>query len=417
MADGAVLGDILARTSIETAAVRSGGVAGRLPLSVSVTHKIEDVEGIWRALATGGIESAGQSYDFIKLWVEARRIPANDQLYVVGSLEGRPVALLPLHRRKRPGVRLYSWFPGSHVGCNAPLIDAARIGALTVAERRAFWQGIVGTLKGADLVYLKAVPETASGIDNAFAELGAPLPVETLYRAAFTNWEECNATQRSKSLRKHDRQQGDKLDAMGQVAFEVVTPGEAAGPVLDTMFRQRARRFEIMGVPDPFAPADVARFYHESIQPGSPVEVKLHVMRLNGEIVAVRYNVVHGDRLFCLISSMSDEPGIQPGSPGKQCLLRVMQTVFDEGYRVFDMGAGFTDEKRHWCNVQIGLNNHYVPLTLKGRAIVKGHSTWQQARARIKSNERLLKLAKTVRAALQRPSQRSAPVLNPESAE
>ena len=172
-----------------------------------------------------------------------------------------------------------------------------------------------------------------------------------------------------------------------------------------------------MGVPDPFAPVDVARFYHESVQPGSPVEVKLHVLRLNGEIVAVRYNIVHGDRLFCLISSMSDEPAIQPGSPGKQCLLRVMQSVFDEGYRVFDMGAGFTDEKRHWCNVQIGLSNHYVPLTLKGRAIVKGHATWQEARAKIKANERLLKLAKSVRAVLQRPSQGTAPVSNPESAE
>src|SRR5690242_5097799 len=112
MADGAVLGDILARTSLETDSVRSDSAAGRLPLSVSVTHKIEDVEGVWRALAAAGIESAGQNYDFIKLWVEARRIPAEDQLYVVGSLEGRPVALLPLHRRKRPGVRLYSWFPG-----------------------------------------------------------------------------------------------------------------------------------------------------------------------------------------------------------------------------------------------------------------------------------------------------------------
>jgi len=400
MADGAVLGDILARTSLETDSVRSGSAAGRLPLSVSVTHKIEDVEGVWRALAAAGIESAGQNYDFIKLWVEARRIPAEDQLYVVGSLEGRPVALLPLHRRKRPGVRLYSWFPGSHVGCNAPLIDAARFGALSAADRRAFWQGVVGTLKGADLVYLKAVPETASGIEGAFAELGAPLPVETLYRAAFTNWEECNTTQRSKSRRKHDRQQGEKLDAMGQVAFEVVAPGEASGPVLEVMFKQRARRFEILGVPDPFAPVDVARFYHESVQPGSPVEVKLHVLRLNGEIVAVRYNIVHGDRLFCLISSMSDEPAIQPGSPGKQCLLRVMQSVFDEGYRVFDMGAGFTDEKRHWCNQLVAVRNHYVPITHRGALAVAAHRGLQQLKVRIKSDPKLLDLAKRVRGLL-----------------
>ena len=402
MVDVAIDGKILTRASFGPEIARGEVTAGSLPLSVSVTHRIAEVEAVWRSLAATGIESAGQSYDFIKLWVEAREIAAEDQLYVVGSLGGQPVALLPLHRRRRQGVRLYSWFPGAHVGCNAPLIDAERFGVLSVAERRRFWQGLMAAVDEADLVYLKAVPTLASGIEGAFAELGAPIPVETLYRSAFSNWEECNTTQRSKSRRKHDRQQGEKLDALGTVSFEVVTPSETAQPVLDAMFRQRAKRFEVMGVPDPFAPSDIARFYDQSVAADSKVDVKLHVLRLDGEIVAVRYNIVHGDRLFCLISSMSDDPGIQGGSPGKQCLLRVMQSVFDEGYRVFDMGAGFTDEKRHWCNVQIGLSNHYVPLTFKGRAIVKGHALWQSARARIKANKTLLKLAKGLRGRLQR---------------
>jgi len=400
MVDAAIAGETLTRASFGPGTVRREVAADGLPLSVSVTHSIADVEAIWRSLAATGIESAGQSYDFIKLWVEARQIAAEDHLYVVGSLEGQPVALLPLYRRKRLGVRLYSWFPGAPVGCHAPLMDAGRLGAFSSSQRRTFWQSLMGALEGADLVYLKAVPTAASGIEGAFAELGVPIPVETLYRSAFSSWEECNTTQRSKSRRKHGRHQGEKLDALGAVSFEVVTPGEGARPVLDAMFRQRAKRFEVMGVPDPFAPCDVARFYNESVAADSKVDVKLHVMRLNGEIVAVRYNIVHGDRLFCLISSMSDDPGIQVGSPGKQCLLRVMQSVFDEGYRVFDMGAGFTDEKRHWCNVQIELSNHYLPLTLKGRAIVQAHGLWQAARARIKANKTLLKLAKSLRGRL-----------------
>ena len=112
-------------------------------------------------------------------------------------------------------------------------------------------------------------------------------------------------------------------------------------------------------------------------------------MRRNGAIVAVRYNVVHNDRMFCLISSMSDDPSIQNGSPGKQCLLRVMQTVFDEGIRIFDMGSGFTDEKRHWCNVQVPLRQHYFGLTLRGTVIVKAHRVFQKTRAVIKANPQL----------------------------
>ncbi|MDR3475778.1 MAG: GNAT family N-acetyltransferase [Devosia sp.] len=400
MLDGATLKAPLARTTAFEANAAPGAPAA-LGLEVSTTRRIEEVETIWRALEAQGVESPGQSYDFTRLWIEARQIPVEAQLFVVASLHGQPVALLPLHRVSRGGVRVYTWFAGTHVGCGAPLLDVARFTALTTAERQAFWRLVLGGLHGADLVHLATVPEQAYGIDGLFAELGRSAPVtETLYRAAFSSWEQANTTQRSKSRRKHDRQQGERLDALGKVSFEVLGPGEAAGPVLAELFRQRARRFEVMGVADPFAAPDIARFYAATVAPGSAVAVKLHVLRLDGEIVAMRYNIEHGDRLFCLISSMSDDDRIQGGSPGKQCLLRVMQTIFDAGYRVFDMGNGFTDEKRHWCNVQIGLRSHYVPLTLVGRVAVEADQLWRATRASIKANKTLLGIVKAVRARL-----------------
>jgi CelD/BcsL family acetyltransferase involved in cellulose biosynthesis len=163
------------------------------------------------------------------------------------------------------------------------------------------------------------------------------------------------------------------------------------------MFQQRAVRFREMGVFDPFAIPMIRAFYDNTVREGSGVPVKLHVMRLNGDIVAVRYNVVHGDRLFCLISSMSDDPSIQHGSPGKQCLLRVMQTVFEQGYRMFDMGEGLTDEKRHWCNQQIAVNHHYMPITRRGALAAQAHRSWQRMRHRIKNDERMLGWAKSLR--------------------
>jgi len=398
MVDIAALGAPLARTSLATPV--AGTVVDSLRLTVSTTRRIEDVEAIWRTFEADGIESPGQSYDFVRLWIEARRIAEKDQLYVVGSINGRPMVLLPLQRRRVRGVWIYTWFAGSHVGCNAPLLDVMRFVALTMQQRRTFWASLLAPLKGADLVYLKAVPERAYGIDGLFAELGTAQPAETLHRAVFSSWDEANTTQRSKSRRKHDRQQGERLDALGAVSFEVVTCSAAARPILDEMFRQRARRFEVMGVNDPFKPCDVARFYNETMTPGSKVEVKLHVMRLDGAIVAVRYNIVHGDRLFCLISSMSDDERIQGGSPGKQCLLRVMQTVFDAGYRVFDMGEGLTDEKRHWCNQLVAVRNHYVPITHRGALAVAAHRGLQQLKVRIKSDPKLLDLAKRVRGLL-----------------
>lgn len=382
-------------------AAGSARTATGASVSVRLAHHLEEVESAWRQLEGQGVESPGQSFDFIRLWIGTQAISEADQVYLVAELVGTPLALLALHRKRVRGVRQLAWFPGAHVGCNAPLVDRARLAAMSPDARRILWSDMLAKVQGIDVVYLKAMPAMLVEGTDIFAELGTSATAETLHRAQFGNWDEANTTQRSKSRRKHDRQQGERLEALGEVGFEEITSGPDAAAVLDLMFRQRAARFRTMGVADPFV-CDVRAFYDATVAPGSAVDVRLHVLRLNGEVVAVRYNVALGDRLFCLISSMSDDPAIQTGSPGKQCLLRVMQTVFDRGYGVFDMGAGFTDEKRHWCNIQVPVRQHDIALTPQGRLATGLHRLWQISRKRIKEDERLLKLAKSVRARLQK---------------
>jgi CelD/BcsL family acetyltransferase involved in cellulose biosynthesis len=417
MAESLAIGEALPRLQAGVDGALAGFQSAVSNVRVTVSNRIEDVEAVWRQIEANGVVSPGQSYDFIKLWISAREIAPNRQVFVVAEIGGAPVALLPLMRRSRKGIRLLTWFPGPHVGCNAPLVDAKRLSALAPAERAALWKQMTRALSGADVLYLPAIPVQAFGFEGLFAELGTSLPVETLYQSRFSSWEECNTTQRSKSRRKHDRQQGERLEALGEVAFEEIAGGPEALPILQTMFRQRAKRFVEMGVADPFAPADIARFYAQTVAPDSGVAVKLHVLRLNGDVVAVRYNIAHGDTLFCLISSMSADPAIQTGSPGKQCLLRVMQTVFDRGVRNFDMGAGFTDEKRHWCNTQTGLSQHYLPLNRRGEAAIAAHGVWQALRARIKANKTLLGLAKQARGTMLRLKGTSTPADEPASSE
>lgn len=372
----------------------------RLRINVDVTSRFADVAGFWGRLVRSGVpDSPGQTLAFVELWADALRIPEHDRVLVTVLVDGQPAMLLPLWRRRVAGLRMLTWFPGWHVGCNAPVADLARLNGMSPADRRALWDAIASHVPGADLIYLPAVPDA----DNSpFAELGQSIEGDILYRGEFTSWENADKTQRSKSRRKHDRQQGERLDALGKVEFRELTNNDDTVPVIATMFRQRAARFQAMGVADPFVPAGVRAFYTNAAAPGSAVDVRLHELRLDGEIVAVRYNVVSGTRMFCLISSMSDDLRIQGGSPGKQCLLRVMQTIFENGYRSFDMGAGFTDEKRHWCNVQIPVRHHYLPLTAKGVAVSFAHRSLKLVRHRIKSNPTLLALAKRVRATVRR---------------
>ncbi|MBE7732045.1 GNAT family N-acetyltransferase [Devosia faecipullorum] len=372
-----------------------GGIAQAMPhdasalrdrIRVRVTNRIEEVEADWRLLTDSAIESPGQSYDFIRLWVANRNIPESAQFYALGEVDGQVVAILPLHRKSVWGIKVFTWFPGSNAGCYAPVVDAARVAALGPDGRAALWSAMFGQLSGAGLVYMRSIPRDIDAYPGLFDELGTALDTETLYRAQFSSWQQCDAEQRSRSRRKHDRQQGERLAAMGDVSFAEVSDATAGRDIIDIMFQQRSERFKAQGIRDCFVEDGLIGFYQAAMEPSSGLDVRLHVLRLDGAVVAVRYNIVHDDRMFCLISSMSECAQIQAGSPGKQCLLRVMQSVFEAGFAVFDMGAGYTDEKRHWCNVQTGLRHHYVSLTAMGEVVVEAHQAWQRLRLWGKAN-------------------------------
>lgn len=364
---------------------------------VTSTTNISEIETDWRALEACGIESPGQSFDFIQSWISAFEIPERDQRFVSVHQSGKPIVVFGLHRIKVFGVGIWMTFPGGHVGTTAPLVDVVALGAMTGRERKQLWQDVCAEFDGAHLAYLCCIAEESQGQTGLFDDFGVHVPSDGLHRAQFASWEQCNAEQRSRSRRKHDKQQGAKLAAMGDVTFETLGSDDDVDDVLALMFSQRSDRFAQQGIADPFADEQVRAFYKRAFQKGGALDGRLHVLRLDGEVVAVRYNLIHGSRMFCLISSMSVAPEIQPGSPGKQCLLRVMQSEFDAGTTIFDMGSGLTDEKRHWCNVHIPMRHHYLPLTHWGRVLVAGHRAWQRLKIGLKSNARLFAFYKSWR--------------------
>ena len=265
-------------------AVGAEPMAGRAfgEITAEVSDDIEAVEAIWRRLQAGGIESPGQNFDFIHAWLLHHGIARQDQRYVVGCVDGEPVALLPLHRKRVNGVSAFTWFPGANVGCYAPVSNYGRLAALDTAARCMLWKTMFSRLDGADMVYLHSIPAEVGGHRGLFDELGATLEVETLYRSEYASWDECDHLQRSKSRRKHDRQQGDRLNAMGAVSFDEVRNGGDTTCAIETMFIQRSARFKAMGIRDTFVRDRLIGFYHNLAKTGSGVDVRLHILRLDG---------------------------------------------------------------------------------------------------------------------------------------
>ncbi len=365
-----------------------------LGMRIGHSDLLTDVEADWRQLEKLGLDSPGQSYDFIRVWVETFNIPRENQAYVSVELSGRPLMVAALEKTSRFGVTIYKPFPCSHVGVNTPLMDRARMARLSDLDRRIMWSRI-GKALGADIVRFGRVLESDCVLlpNNATA-----VASDNLYRTEFESWEECDRQQRTRSRRKHDKQQGQKLAALGEVTYEEIGAEDDATAAMNSLFCDRAARFAAQGIVDPFAPAEVRAFYRSVFKTRGALAGHMQVLKLNDTIVAARYNLIAGDRMFCLISSMSTEPALQPGSPGKQILVRLMQSIFANGIRSFDMGAGFTDEKRHWCNVSLPLSEVIMAQTLKGWLAMQALSAKLRIKHVIKSNEKLFAKAKEWRA-------------------
>lgn len=363
---------------------------------VTVTDRIEEIAPAWRALEAEGLFGPAQSYDFNRIWMESLDVPRAKQAFVLVTRAGRPFLVLALVARRQFGLRTFCSAAGRHAGSATPLIDRAVLDGLSAQERVQMWQKVLDGL-GADLLRLEHVVTDDLSL---FGSKVCSIPSDTLYRSEFDSWAQCDKEQRSRSRRKHDKQQGAKLAALGTVLFEELDAEADVDAALDAMFADRAARFAEQGIADPFASAGVRAFYRSVFSQGQTLKGVMHVLKLDGRIVATRYNMVAGENMFCLISSMSTDPVLQPGSPGKQILVHIMQSVFDAGLKVFDLGVGFSDEKRHWCNVQVPLSHVYLPRTLRGRLVARLLLLVAGVKAKIKSDQALFERLKSMRAKL-----------------
>lgn len=369
---------------------------------VRVTDCISDIETDWRNLEAHGLESPAQSFDFNRVWVETLEIPCERRAFVCATVDDEPVMVLALGRRRMWGMNVLCPLSGSHVGTNSPLVDRKRIGQLSCEQRGAIRNEMLELL-GADLVTL---PHILEADVHVFGSVDHVVTAETLYRTEFDSWERCDREQRTRNRRKHDKQQASKLAALGEVTFEEVRSPHEVSEILDKLFKDRAARFDGLGIADPFAPACVRAFYRTMFDASDTLPGILHVLRLDGNIVATRYSLAAGDKMFCLISSMDSAPELLAGSPGKQILVHVMRHVFDNGTRIFDLGSGFSDEKRHWCNVQVPLANVYLAASAKGSIGAQVLLALARLKAKVKSNEKLFAALKVWRARLARFTQR-----------
>ncbi len=186
----------------------------------------------------------------------------------VGHVGGEPVALCRAAPQAGPGRAPLHLVPRRNVGAtrrrrHGPARGPGHIGA------QLLWRAMARDLTGADLVYLRSIPVDVGVHSRLFRRAGhVAAGGNALPRPLHLLGKECDRVQRSKSRRKHDRQQGDRLNALGEVDFAEVTEPAAARTAIATMFEQRSARFRAQGIRDTFVIDDLIGFYHAAAQRG-----------------------------------------------------------------------------------------------------------------------------------------------------
>lgn len=367
----------------------------------SVSTSIFDVEPQWRALEEFGLQSPGQSFDFVRSWIETTHVPTQKQFYVTAYLGKQPLMLLPLTVRKKLGATILTWFVGSHVACNGPLINDELFRQLTTEQRHAFWQSLVRALPVSDALYLPGLLTGEAAEFEAFEGVGQKSVCDFIYRTRFDSWEECDKSRRDRKRRRRDKQHRQKLEAQGEVELIEITEPDEAKHVLDLMFEQKQHRFEQLGIDNPFASQQVREVYFDVIGKSKSIKPILFALRLNDQIISVRYCIGHQKNLFMLISSMSDDDDILAGSPGNQCVLEILRNSLDlDRFTMVDIGVGESYEKRRWCNELVPVINRFIPRTITGWAFFAAQAFLERLKMLVKGNSALFGFYKAIRGIL-----------------
>jgi len=124
---------------------------------------------------------------------------------------------------RRLGATVLTWFVGSHVACNEPLINTEIMDQLSAAERKEFWKTLVRSLPPSDAVYLPGVPTGDAVEFEAFEGLAKKPVSDHVYRAQFDKWDEADKARRDRKRRRRDKQHRQKLETLGHVELKKFT--------------------------------------------------------------------------------------------------------------------------------------------------------------------------------------------------
>lgn len=370
--------------------------------SLSVVEDIAALEEDWRALESHALVTPYQAYGWVRPFTET--VGAADGMAfryaVLRDGGGAALAILPLVITRRSGIRFAEFIGGKHANYHMGIYDPAFAAGLHATSARQMLKEIGAAIGGLDAFIFVNQPTLWQSAANPLAPLSAGPSPSGAYKLALVSGD-CEASlRRSMSSHAHKKLKNKRNRLTTYGPSEVVraqTPAEITR-VIDAFLRQKAARFAMMGIADPFAPAAVRRFIERGAKADGarPPVLELYSLDVAGQSVATYIGAVQGTRFSGMATSFDMQSEVAKTSPGEILLVDLIKLKCREGITVFDLGVGEARYKTTICDERDDLVDSFLPLTAKGSAFALFSRAKREAKRRIKASPIALKLAHRV---------------------
>ncbi|AOG05192.1 GNAT family N-acetyltransferase [Bosea sp. RAC05] len=370
--------------------------------SLSVVDEIAALADEWRALEDRALVTPYQAYGWVRPFTDT--VGAAERMAfrhaVLRDAGGAALAILPLVITRRSGIRFAEFIGGKHANYHMGIYDPAFAAGLDAAGARLMLAEIGAAIGGLDAFIFVNQPMQWQGVPNPLAQLaGGPSP-SGAYKLALVPGDGEGSLRRSMSSHAHKKLKNKRNRFVTYGPSEMVrarTPAEIAR-VIDAFLRQKAARFAMMGIADPFAPPAVRRFLERGAQAEGdrPPVLELYSLDVAGQSVATYVGAVQAGRFSGMATSFAMDSEVAKTSPGEILLVDLIRLKSREGITVFDLGVGEARYKTTICDERDDLVDSFLPLTARGHAFALFSRAKREAKRRIKASPVALKLAHRV---------------------
>jgi len=337
-------------------------------LSVDLLRDAAEAAAIWRDLIGTAPATIYQTRAFAEAWLsEIGRARSVEFAAFHLRAAGRSALLLPVAIERAGPIRVARFLGGKHANFNLPLMGSG-FEMLTAGQTLAAI-GEAARAAGLDVLVLINQPETWQGSRNPLIGPSARLAPSAGHLLHLDRDPDAVLIRlHSKEKRRKLRQKAKWLGQLGTVSFEEAQDAATAEAMLETYFRQKALRFERLGIDNPFASEADQAFLRQLAKPGSEgsTVLRLFALRLDQAYVSIWGAGTHAGSASGMITSFDETPAIARTSPGELLLERMLRQFCLEGLERFDFGVGEAPYKIFWSDETVPLYDLGIGLTQQG---------------------------------------------------